>query len=144
MALEGNLMASVATWLITACGFALVLIGGFFLAARPPLLPEDARFMGSTIEDIVHAVPALTPWLRRVFWVLGGYIATTGALVMYVASTGVRAGNAGALAVLALAGITSLGWMSAVNFMIHSDFKWALLALDGIWIIGLLMAAGAR
>jgi len=129
---------------MTACGFALVLIGGFFLAARPPLLPEDAHFMGSTIEDIVKAVPTLTTWLRRVFWVLGGYIATTGVLVVYVASTGVRTGNAGALAVLALAGVTSLGWMSAVNFMIRSDFKWALLALDGLWITGLLMAAAAR
>jgi len=44
--------------------------------------------MGSTIEDIVKAVPTLTTWLRPVFWVLGGYIATTGALVVYVASTG--------------------------------------------------------
>ena len=137
-------MASVATWLMTACGFALVLIGGFFLAARPPLLPEEARFIGSTVEHIADALPALGAWLRRVFWVLGGYIATTGVLVVYVASTGVRTGNAGALAVLALAGVTSLGWMSAVNFMIRSDFKWALLALDGLWITGLLTAAAAR
>jgi hypothetical protein len=34
--------------------------------------------------------------------------------------------------------------MSAVNFMIRSDFKWALLALDGLWLLGLLLAAGAR
>jgi len=33
--------------------------------------------------------------------------------------------------------------MSAVNFMIRSDFKWALRALDGLWIT-LLMAAAAR
>lgn len=137
-------MTSVAAWLLTACGVVLALIGAFFLTLRPPLLPEDARFMGSTAEHIIGAVPTLTTWLRRVFWVLGGYIATTGVLVVYVASTGVRTGNAGALAVLALAGVTSLGWMSAVNFMIRSDFKWALLALDGLWITGLLTAAAAR
>jgi hypothetical protein len=137
-------MASLATYVLTACGLALVLIGGYFLAVRPPLLPEDARFMGATVDQVANAVPALTTWLRRVFWVLGGYIATTGVLVVYVASTGVRTGNAGALAVLAVAGVSSLGWMSAVNFMIRSDFKWALLALDGLWLLGLLLAAGAR
>jgi len=46
---------------------ALVLIGSFFLTVRPPLLPEDARFMGSTAEQVVDAVPGLTRWLRRVF-----------------------------------------------------------------------------
>lgn len=137
-------MTSVAAWLLTACGVTLVLVGGFFIAGRPPLLPEDARFMGSTAEHIVDAVPALPRWLQRVFWVLGGYIATTGVLVVYVASTGVRNGSGGALVVLAVAGVTSLGWMSAVNFMIRSTFKWVLLGLDAIWVLGLLMALAAR
>lgn len=137
-------MTSVATWLLTACGVALVIVGGFFLVARPPLLPEDARFMGSTAERIAEAVPALTTWLRRVFWVLGGYVATTGFLVVYVASTGVRSGDAGALAVLAVAGLTSLGWMTVVNFMIRSAFRWALLVLAGVWVLGLLIAVAAR
>jgi len=137
-------MTVVASWLLTACGVALVLIGVFFLAGRPPILPEDARFMGSSAERIDHAVPALTTWLRRVFWVLGGYIATTGILVVYMASTDVRAGNAGSLLVLAVAGVTSVGWMSAVNFMIRSNFRWALLGLDGVWALGLLLALAAR
>ena len=137
-------MSSVAAWLLTACGVALIFIGGFFLAARPPLLPENARFMNSTIEQIVVAVPALTTWLRRVFWVLGGYVATTGVLVVYSASTGVRTGSAVAVAVVAVAGVTSLGWMSAVNVMLRSDFVWTLFALDGIWVLGLLLALAAR
>lgn len=137
-------MTSVAVWLLTACGVALVLIGGFFLMARPPLLPEDARYMGSTVEHLVDVVPALSRWLRRVFWVLGGYIITTGLLVVYVARTGLSTGSAGALAVLAVAGLTSLGWMAVVNFMIRSDFRWALLALAGIWALGLLVAVAAR
>lgn len=136
-------MASLASWILIACGLALVLIGGFFLAVRPPLLPEDARFMGSTLDDIVEAVPGLTSWLRHVFWVLGGFIAATGVLVVYVASAGEPTRDAGALAVLAVAGVTSLGWMSVVNFMIGSDFKWALLALDGIWLFGLALAVAA-
>ena len=137
-------MTSLAAWVLTACGGALVLVGGYFLAARPPLLPEDARFMGSTAEHIADALPALSTWLRRVFWVMGGYIATTGLLVVYIANTGVRAGNAGALAVVAAAGILSIGWMSVVNFMIRSDFKWALLGLDAVWVFGLVLAVAAR
>ena len=137
-------MTSLAAWILTACGVTLVLIGGFFVAARPPLLPEDALFMGSTAERIVAAVPGLPRWLRRVFWVMGGYIAATGVLVVYVADTGVRSGDAGALVVLAVAGVTSLGWMTAVNFMIRSAFRWVLLGLDGIWALGLLMGLMAR
>lgn len=137
-------MISVAAWLLTACGVALVLIGGFFVAVRPPLLPEDARFMGSTAVQIADSVPALTTWLRRVFWVLGGYVGATGALVAYVASTGVRNGSPGALVVIAAAGAMSVGWMSAVNFMIRSDFRWALLGLDGVWVLGVLLAAAAH
>jgi len=64
--------------------------------------------------------------------------------VVYIAGTGVTTGSAGALAVVAVAGVTSIGWMSAVNFMIRSDFRWALLGLDGLWILGLLLALTAR
>jgi RsiW-degrading membrane proteinase PrsW (M82 family) len=100
--------------------------------------------MGVTREHIDEAVPALARWLRRVFWVLGGYIATTGLVVMYLARTELRTGNPSALAILVLAGVTSVGWMTAVNFMLRSDFRWALLALDGVWALGLVLAAGAR
>jgi hypothetical protein len=137
-------MTSLAAWLLAGCGVALILIGGFFLALRPPLLPEDARFMGVPAETLVPAIPLLSTWLRRVFWVLGGYIVTTGVLVVYIASTGVRTGSVGALAVIAVAGVTSIGWMSVVNFMIHSDFRWALLGLDGVWLFALALAVATR
>ena len=137
-------MASLAAWLLTGCGVALVLIGGFFLVLRPPLMAEDTRYMGVTVENIDRDIPRLGRWLRRVFWVLGGYIITTGVLVVYIASTGVRSGDVGAVAMIAVAGIISVGWMSVVNFMIHSDFRWALVCLDGIWVCGLVLAVAAR
>lgn len=137
-------MTVIAAWLLTICGVSLVGIGGFFVVARPPLLPEDARFMGSTTEMISDAAPGLSSWLRRVFWVLGGYIATTGVLVLYVANTGLRSGSAGALAILTVSGITSLGWMTAVNFLIRSDYRWALLCLELLWALGLLLGVAAR
>ena len=96
--------------------------------------------MGSTIEHVGNAVPALARWLRRVFWVMGGYIATTGLLVIYIANTGVRSGAAGPTVVLAVAGIASIGWMTAVNFMIRSAFRCALLGLAGLWALLLIVA----
>ncbi|MFC4950964.1 hypothetical protein [Pseudonocardia sp. GCM10023141] len=44
---------------------------------------------------------------------------------------------------MAAAGVTSIGWMAAVNFMIRSDFRWALLGLAGLWVLGLLVALAA-
>lgn len=91
--------------------------------------------MGSTVEHILGAVPALRMWLRRVFWVLGGYIAATGVLVVYVATTGARTGSASALAVVTVAGAMSAGWMSAVNsgrWATPQNRAWALLTESAV------------
>jgi hypothetical protein len=63
--------------------------------------------------------------------------------VIYIANTGVRSGASGAIAVVAVAGLTSIGWMTVVNFWIRSDFRWALLALSAVWALGIAVAAAA-
>lgn len=131
---------SVAVALITACGVVLVGVGGFFLMVRPPLMAEDVEFMGTTVDGIDTALPGLARWLRRVFWVLGGFIVTSGLLVAYVALTGLRDGDSAALVVLGLAALTSVGWMTVVNFLLRSHFRWVLLARAGLWVTGLLLA----
>ena len=78
--------------------------------------------MGSTSEEISGAIPGLNSWLRLVFWVLGGRVAATGPLALYVASTSLRSGTGGAL-VRGLAGVISLGWLVAVTFLLRSDFR---------------------
>lgn len=100
--------------------------------------------MGATTEQITDAVPALAAWLRRVFWAMGDTSRPLESSSSYIAVTGLGAGDGSALAVLTVAGVTALGWMSVVNFMIRSDFRWALLVLDGVWGLGLLLAATAR
>ena len=137
-------MTALAVGLMAVCGVVLVGIGGFFIALRPPLLPEDLVFMDTAVDRIEAQVPGLTPWLRRVFWVMGGYISSTGLLVVFVSSTDLREGNSTALAILGLAGIASVGWMTVVNFLIHSHFRWALLALTSLWTAGLVLAAIAQ
>ena len=137
-------MTALAVGLMAVCGVILVGIGGFFIALRPPLLPEDLLFMDTTVERIEAQVPGLTRWLRRVFWVMGGYVSSTGLLVVFVSTADLRDGSSTALAILGLAGIASIGWMTIVNFLIRSHFRWALLALTSLWTAGLLLAAIAQ
>lgn len=103
-------------------------LGIYFIFLRPALLPEDARFIGASLTQIQSALPGLTSWLSRVFWVMGGHMFAAGLLTVYLAMTAFRARVRGAAAVAALAGLTSIGLMVAVNFLIHSDFRWLILS----------------
>ena len=67
-----------ATWMLAACGLWLVALGLYFIVLRPPLLPEDTRFMGSSLAQVRAALPGLEGWLQRVFTVMGGFIVGTG------------------------------------------------------------------
>ncbi len=125
---------------VLALGGALLMgLGLFFVFLRPPLLPEDPRFMGTSLETIEANVPGLLLWLPRVFWVMGGFIFSTGLLTVYLALFSFRQRTRGAAAVAALTGLASMGWMAAVNFMIASDFRWLLLAFTSPWAAALVL-----
>src|SRR4029079_10000531 len=104
-------------------------VGIYFLFLRPPLLPEDIRYIGLTQSELQSVGPRLTSSLSHVFHVMGGYVAATGLLALPLASTSFRDHRAAAAAGAGLAGGLSIGLMAVVNFMIHSDFKWVLLAM---------------
>lgn len=120
-------------------GATLVVLASYFLFLRPPLLPEDLRFLRTSLAQIEATMPELLIWLRRVFWVMGGYMLATGLLTLYVAITSFRARMRGAAGVVTLAGLISIGWMVVVNFIIDSDFKWLLLSLVFPWVLALLL-----
>jgi hypothetical protein len=122
---------------LALAGIILMGLGLYFVFLRPPLLPEDPRYMGTTLADIQTTLPGLLTWLRRVFWVMGGYMFATGLLTVYVALTSFRSRAKGAAVIVAIAGLASIGWMAVVNFIIASDFKWLLLAFILPWGIGL-------
>ena len=124
---------------LTLGGILLLGLGLYFVFLRPPLLPEDPRYMGSSLSEIQAVLPGLSFWLRRVFWVMGGYMFTTGLLTVYVALTAFRARAKGAAGIVALAGLASIGWMTVVNFIIASDFKWVLLAFVLPWAAALAL-----
>lgn len=115
-------------------GVILMGLGLYFVFIRPALLPEDPRFMGTTLAEIQATMPGLLSWLRRVFWVMGGFMFASGLLITYIAITTFQQLTRGVRSVTALAGLTSIGWMAVVNFMINSDFKWLLLAFNLPWI----------
>lgn len=70
---------------------------------------------------------------------MGAYIFTTGLLIIFISFTSFRTRLRGAFIVVALAGITSIGSMTVVNFIIGSDFKWLLLIFTLPWVIALIL-----
>ena len=72
-------------WVFVVCGLWLVALGMYFLFLRPALLPEDPRYIGSTLEGIRSTLPGLERWLGRVFNVMGGFMVASGAMTMLAA-----------------------------------------------------------
>jgi hypothetical protein len=124
---------------LTLGGFLLAGIGIYFIFLRPTLLPEDSRYIGLSLSAIQNNIPGLSVWLQKVFWVMGCYIFTTGLLTMYVAQTSFRTRTQGAFIMASIAGITSIGSMTIVKFILQSDFKWMLLAFTIPWIVSLIL-----
>ena len=120
-------------------GFLLVAMGIYFIFVRPPLLPEDLRYMKTTLPVMHNSAPGLSAWLQKVFWVMGSYIFTTGLLIIFIALTSFRKRLPGAFGIVTLTGITSIGSMTVVNFIIGSDFKWLLLTFTLPWAIALIL-----
>jgi len=46
--------------------------------------------------------------------------------------------------VIAIAALSSIGWMAVVNFLIDSDFKWLIFSFNLPWIIALVFSWGER
>lgn len=127
----------VSTWLLAGCGIWLIALGFYFAVMRPPLLPEDPRFMGTTLAQIRADVPGLENWLKRVFTVMGGFMASAGGLTVFLATTTLRLRPRGTSWAMALSGALTVGLMSATNFALQSDFRWVLLLPALVWLAGL-------
>ena len=120
-------------------GFLLLAMGIYFIFIRPPLLPEDLRYMKITLPMEEDKMQDLQMWLRKVFWVLGCYIFTTGLLTIFIAFTAFRTRTRGTFGIVLISGVSSIGAMTVVNFVIGSDFKWILLIFILPWVIALIL-----
>jgi len=124
---------------LAIAGFILSGMGIYFIFLRSSLLPEDLNYMGSTMENVKQNIPGLLNWLQKVFVVMGGYIFTTGLLTIFIAYTSFQIRASGVFAVVVCAGISSIGLMTFINFILVSDFKWLLLAFTMIWALALVL-----
>lgn len=120
-------------------GVAVSGMGIYFIFFRPIFLPEDILFIDARANG-ENLLGSIGPWLSFVFIVLGGYALATGISTIYISLTGFKDLKTGAIIVALLMGLTSIAIMSWVNFQIHSDFRWLLLALAGSWAIAILLA----
>lgn len=128
---------TLSSILLALAGLTLVGAGLYFLFLRPPLLPEDVRYMALSAAELGAVRPRLEAWLTHVFRVMGGYVLATGVLTIALAATSFRTHHWGAGIGALIGGAASIGWMAVVNFMIDSDFKWSLLAMALLWVASL-------
>ena len=70
---------------------------------------------------------------------MGGYIFTTGLLIIFIGMTFFHTRMKSAFIIVTMAGLTSIGFMTIVNFIINSDFKWILFAFTLLWLIALIL-----
>ncbi len=119
-------------------GFILVVMGIYFVFMRPSVLPEDFKYMKTNMLIVNSTIPNLPLWLEKVFWVMGGFIISSGLLIIFIAFSSFRARTSGAFSIVAISGISSIGFMAVVNFILDSNFKWLLFAFTFPWIISLI------
>jgi hypothetical protein len=130
---------TLSSIVLIMAGVTLIGVGLYFILLRPPLLPEDVRYMALPAAQLDILRPRLELWLTHVFRVMGGYVLATGVLAVTLAATAFRAHQKGAAIGVLIGGAASIGWMAAVNFMIDSDFKWVLLGMALLWACSLVL-----
>lgn len=133
----GNLN-QLSFWTFAFCGAWLVILGLYFIFIRALLLPEDLRFLGVTSTEIQEHLPRLSLWLDHVFTVMGGFIAGCGILILFITKTVLRERSTSAIFALGISGLSTVGVMSWINFLIDSHFKWLLLIPALLWLGGFL------
>lgn len=130
--------------LLVVCGAYQIGVGVYFVFLRPSFLPEDLRFARISPGDLHAAAPAMEAWLQWVFMVLGGQMAGVGTLLLLIArQVAQKLVVKGQTLMMIIAGAFSVGTMSAVNFVIGSDFRWLLVAPVVAWALAAALLASA-
>lgn len=116
----------LAGFIVLTFGLLTVGTGVYFMAFRPPLLPEDLKFTGVAASEVPAA---LLPWLRIVFRTWGGFVLGFG-LCILGSGVAVVAGRAvWSKAGMALGVLFAFGWFLASNIQLNSNFLWFIAFL---------------
>jgi len=73
--------------------------------------------------------------LGKVFTVMGGFMAGAGVLVVFLGWSLMPMRPGGTAVALTLSGALTVALMSAVNFALHSDFRWLLVVPALVWAV---------
>jgi hypothetical protein len=131
----------VSRTLFVVCGLWLTALGLYFMLLRPPILPEDIAYLGTTAARLASDLPGLERWTNHVFNVMGGFMIGAGVLTMYLSVAVSLQGNRWRWRALTAAGLFMVGVMSYTNFQLNSDYKWLLLLPVVAWSAASLLAA---
>jgi hypothetical protein len=111
----------IAAAVLITFGLLTMGTGFYFLAFRPPLLPEDLRFAGVELAD----VPAgLLSWLSLVFRTLGGFVVGLGLCILGYGAAARADRPEWSKVGAGLGLLLAFGGFLATNIQIHSDFLW--------------------
>ena len=139
---EGPSPTSV--FLLRTCGLWLVGLGSYFAFWRPPLLPEDLRYIGMDQDQLQVVAPGLNRWLRRVFTVMGGFMTGAGVLTILAVRPARGQQDRWNWTALAVAGVSTVGTMTLTNIRLRSDFRWLLVIPSLLWMTALVAGVPRR
>jgi hypothetical protein len=121
--------------LVLALGILTLGTAIYFLALRPPLLPEDIRHTGVEPELLP---PAFLDWLGIVFRTWGGFIAGFGLLLCGIGAFMLTGRERWLYWMTALGIVVAFGRFLMSNIILNSDFLWFI---SGLFLLALAAAA---
>jgi hypothetical protein len=127
--------------LLLALGLLTLGTAIYFLAIRPPMLPEDTRFTGLAADAVS---PRMADWLSIVFHTWGGFMAGFGILILGVAGYLMTLRPAFIRWGAAVAVVVAFGRFLASNIALRSDFLPFVVTLAAFALLAALWLALRR
>lgn len=121
----------VGAWLLAVLGVLTLGTGIYFMAVRPPLLPEDLRF---TAVNPALLPPQFGAWLQIVFRTWGGFVTGFAIVLLGIAMQLLTGRNVWLRCGVALGLFVAFGRFLASNILLRSEY---------LWFIGLLFVLAA-
>lgn len=118
--------------LLGLLGVLTLATGFYFVVVRPPMLPQDLRFIGISREQIPARMP---DWLGIVFRTWGGFVVGLGIVFMGLAAFLLTSRKALLRWATAAALVVVFGGFLVSNIMLRSDYLAFIAILFGLSVI---------
>ena len=132
---RGHSSSLVAT--LGVLGLLTMGTGVYFMLLRPPLLPEDMRYIGLSNE----APRALLHWISIVFRTWGGFMVGLGSCLFGIAGFFFTRRDAWLRLGVGVGLLFGFGSFLASNIQLHSDFLWFIASLFVVALFAAILLA---